>query len=48
MTPKIVTDLCNRVLKLETKMDSLMTIQKWQLGMLSTIVAGVLVSILHK
>jgi hypothetical protein len=42
MTPKIVSDLCDRVKTLEAKMAALMTIQKWQLGMLTAIVAGVL------
>jgi hypothetical protein len=42
MTPKIVADLCTRVIKLEAKMAALMTIQKWQLGLLTAIVAGVL------
>lgn len=42
MPAKVVIDLCERVVKLEAKMVALMTIQKWQLGLLTAIVAGVL------
>jgi hypothetical protein len=48
MTPKIVSDLCDRVKTLEAKMEALMTIQKWQLGLLGTIVAGVVASLFKR
>lgn len=46
MPPKIVNELCERVAKLEVRVESLIAQQKWQFGLLGTIVAGVILNLL--
>lgn len=46
MPPKMVQDLCDRVSRLEAKVEMLISTQKWQLGLLTTIVAGVILNLL--
>lgn len=46
MPPKMVQDLCDRVARLEVKVEMLIGQQKWQLGLLSTIVAGVILNLM--
>lgn len=46
MPPKIVNELCEKVGKLEGKVEMLISQQKWQFGLLATITAGVLLNLL--
>jgi hypothetical protein len=45
MPPKIVNELCERVAKLEVRVEALIAQQKWQFGLLATIMAGVIINL---
>lgn len=46
MPPKIVNELCERVAKLEARVEMMISSQKWQLGVLASIFAGVVLNLL--
>jgi hypothetical protein len=46
MPPKMVTELCERVAKLEARVEHLIMHEKWSIGMLSAVVVGVALNLL--
>ncbi len=44
-TGKAATEFLERMAKLEERVENLMTFQKWQVGIMATILAGVLTTL---